>query len=110
MTIRFLEIVPVDSSLIPPVELQRRACEFLADAFPHRSGRWRDLGDIGDFPSVGDIDFNEHPEEALANPHYSDQTRLSITINNHRELLAAATLAELEFLLCCSLRQRVYVY
>ncbi len=63
-----------------------------------------------DFPSVGDIDFNEHPEEALANPHYVDQTRFSITIDNHRDLLGDAELAELESLLCCSLRQNVHDY
>ena len=110
MTAYFLALVPKDVSFVPLVESQRKACEFLADAFPYRSGRWRDQGDIGDFPSVGDIDFNEHPEEALANPYYVDQTRFSITIDNHRELLTDAELAQLEALLGCSLKQKVCEY
>jgi hypothetical protein len=110
MVRHFLQISPVDASFIPPVESQRKACEFLADAFPYRSGRWRGRGSIDEFPSVGDIDFNEHSEAALANPHYVDQTRFSITIDNHRDLLADAELAELESLLCCSLRQKVLDY
>ena len=110
MVRHFLQISPVDATFIPPVESQRRACEFLADAFPYRSGRCRDQGSLEDFPSVGDIDFNEDPEEALANPHYVDPTRFSITIDNHRDLLGDAELAQLESLLCCSLRQKVQDY
>ena len=110
MTAHFVQIVPVDPTFMPPIESQRKACELLADAFPHRSGRWREQGSLEDFPSVGDIDFNEHPEEALANPHYVDQTRFSITIDNHRDLLGDAELAQLESLLCCSLRQKVHDY
>ena len=82
----------------------------MADAFPYRSGRWRDQGSVEDFPSVGDIDFNEHPEEALANPYYVDQTRFSIAIENHRELLTEIELAQLEALLGCSLKQKVCEY
>jgi hypothetical protein len=95
MVRHFLKISPVDVSFIPPVESQRKACEFLADAFPYRSGRWRDQGSLEGFPSVGDIDFNEHSEAAMVNPHYSNQTRFSITIDNHRDLLGDAELAQL---------------
>ena len=110
MTAYFLDIVPEDVSFVPAVESQRKACDFLADVLPYRNGRWRGKGSIEDFPSVGDIDVNEHPEEALANPHYVDQSRFSITIENHRELLTDAEFAQLAALLGCSLKQKVCEY
>ena len=107
MTAHFLQIVPLDATLIPSIECQRIACEYLADLLPDRSGR---PGIEGIFPSVGDIDFNEHPEEALANPHYTDQTRFSITIDNHHHQLTDQELSELESLLSCPLKQKVVEY
>jgi len=51
-----------------------------------------------------------HCTGALADPHYSDQTRFFITIDNHRDLLSDAELAQPESLLCCSLRQEACEY
>ena len=110
MVRHYVSIVPVDASLVPSIEAQKKACEFLADAFPYRSGRWQNESSLDEFPSVGDIDFTEHPEEALANPHYVGQTRFSIAIDNHRALLTDAQLEQLETLLDCSLRQSVFGY
>ena len=110
MTRHFLMIRPLDKSFLPTVESQRQACEVLADAYPYRSGRCRGGENTESFPSVGDIDFNEHSEETLANPYYTDQTRFSITIDNHRDLLGESELAQLESLLACRLLQSIIEY
>lgn len=110
MSSYFLQIVPSDRHFIPRLDAQIQACDFIADLLPERSGRWRGQGSIAEFPSVGDIDFTIHDDEAMANPYYVNQTRFSIAIDNHREILPREHFEQLELMLGCDLLQRVCEY
>lgn len=109
MSAHFLRIVPVDAFFVPPLDLQIKACDFLANLLPARSGRWQDRGSIAEFPSLGDIDFTTE-DVTPADSHDVAHARFSVTIDNCRDMLTPSDLSHLENLLGCCLQQEVVAY